>query len=306
MPAPKQRYNLLRKRLKQFTRMLHGLDKGDVRALHRTRVASRRLREVLPILQLDAEVARKLGRRLRNVTKRLGAVRNFDVLLLLIDELHESGRHDERSLNRLAAVVSEERSEGRERRLARLPTAELHRVADKLDKVARQLKATEHSASARGRTSARSWRWAVEALVVRRAAGLATAVHEAGAVYLPGRLHVVRIALKKLRYAVELLVEIDPAPAARISDLRTLKHGQDVLGRLHDVQLLMDRVRQLQASLTPPDIAVWGELDALVASLENACRRLHARYMRERSALLAICDRVGARRSAPAARRRAG
>ena len=88
--------------------------------------------------------------------------------------------------------------------------------------------------------------------------------------------------------------------------LRTLKRGQDVLGRLHDVQMLIDRVRQLQASLTPPDIAVWRELDALVTSLEDDCRRLHARYMRARLALLAICDRVGVRPAAPAVRQRAG
>ena len=312
MPAPKQRYNLLRKRLEQFTRRLHGLDKGDMRALHRTRVASRRLREVLPILQLDAEVTRKLSRRLRNVTRRLGTIRNLDVLRLLIDELHESGRHDEGSLKRLAAIVSEERTEGRERLPAKLPTAELHRIADKLDKIARQLKTLERSSSARGRTSVRSWRWAVEARLARRTAGLATAIHEAGTVYLPERLHAVRVTLKKLRYAVELSEEISGAPAARelekktTSNLRTLKAGQDVLGRLHDLQVLIDRVRQFQASLTPPDLAVWRELDVLVTSLENDCRRLHARYMRERSALLAVCDRVGARPSVPAVRRRTG
>ena len=88
-------------------------------------------------------------------------------------------------------------------------------------------------------------------------------------------------------------------------ELRTLKRGQDLLGRLHDVQVLIDRVRQLQAALTPPDIAVWCELDALVPSLEDECRRLHARYMRGRAALLAICDRDAARPAA-AVRRRAG
>ena len=50
--------------------MLHGVEGGDVRALHRTRVASRRLREVLPVLQLDPDMAHKLGRRLRKITQR--------------------------------------------------------------------------------------------------------------------------------------------------------------------------------------------------------------------------------------------
>jgi hypothetical protein len=89
-----RRYDLLNPRLERFTRMLHGLVDGDVRALHRTRVASRRLREILPVLELDPDVARRLGRRLRKVTERLGVVRELDVLSSLIEELHESGRHD--------------------------------------------------------------------------------------------------------------------------------------------------------------------------------------------------------------------
>ena len=39
-----------------FTRVLTGVEQGDVRALHRARVASRRLRELLPVLQLDHDV----------------------------------------------------------------------------------------------------------------------------------------------------------------------------------------------------------------------------------------------------------
>ena len=87
MPGSPRRYDLLRTRLDRFTRMLHGVERGDVRAIHRTRVATRRLREVLPILQLDATLARKLGRRLKRVTERLGAVRELDVLMLHIDEI---------------------------------------------------------------------------------------------------------------------------------------------------------------------------------------------------------------------------
>src|SRR5205085_9330926 len=114
----------------------------------------------------------------------------------------------------------------------------------------------------------------------------------AGAVYIPERLHSVRIALKKLRYALELSNDVS---AVRDEvDLRTLKRGQDLLGRMHDLQVLIDRVRQVQASLTPPNVAVWRELDALVGSFEDDCRRLHARYMRLRGDLAAIAARLGA------------
>ena len=69
-------------------------------------------------------------------------------------------------------------------------------------------------------------------------------------------------------------------------DLTQLRRAQDILGRLHDLHVLIDRTREAQASLTPPDVNVWRQLDALVASLEDSCRRLHGRYMKDRDALL--------------------
>jgi CHAD domain-containing protein len=293
--ATSQRYELLNARLDRFTRMLHGLSEGDVRALHRTRVASRRLREILPVLELDPEIARRLGRRLRKVTERLGAVRELDVLAALLEELHESGRHDSATLARLAAVIADARGRARDRLFAKLPTGELRRIATKLGKVAGDLH--DHKKSSRG------WRWAVEARLTLRATVLRQAMLEAGAIYLPERLHAVRIALKKLRYALEVAVEATGAPSA--NDLRTLKRGQDLLGRLHDFQILIDRARQMQASADPPDVRLWRNLDVLTTTLENDCRRLHARFMRQQAAVRAVCDRVNRLKIATSTRRAA-
>jgi CHAD domain-containing protein len=294
MPAS-QRYDLLHKRLERFTRMLHGLDEGDVRALHRTRVASRRLREILPVLELDPDVARHLGRRLRKVTGRLGVVRELDVLTLLIEELHDSGKHDAATLARIAAAIAEARARARDRLFAKLPTGELRRIATKLGKVAGDLRDRKRPS--------RGWRWAVEARLTHRATVLRDAILEAGALYLPERLHAVRIALKKLRYALEVAVEATGAPSA--NDLRTLKRGQDILGRLHDLQILIDRVRQIQASVDPPDVTLWRNIDVLTMALENDCRRLHARFMRHQAAVRGVCDRVNRLKVTTSSRRAA-
>jgi hypothetical protein len=45
----------------------------------------------------------------------------------------------------------------------------------------------------------------------------------------------------------------------------------------------------------PPNLTVWRELDALLLSLDDDCRRLHARYMRARDVLLALTDTLNAR-----------
>src|SRR5262252_1561549 len=128
MSESRRRADLLQKRLEQFTRLLHELQQGDVRALHRTRVASRRLREILPVLQLKHDVAVRLGRRLKHVTAELGRVRELDVLLAVIAELRESGRHDTLALRRVATELSAEQAETRQRLESRLPIGELRRL----------------------------------------------------------------------------------------------------------------------------------------------------------------------------------
>jgi CHAD domain-containing protein len=306
---PTRESELLRKRLDSFTRPLAAAEQGDIGALHRVRVASRRLRELLPLLPLDRDASKKINRRLRKVTKRLGTVRELDVLLLLIEELHESRRFHGEALSRVAVAVSKERDDAREHLFKRLPIDNMRRIARKLGRAVDHLDASRRKSRsrakdakdpgpahdrghARGTDDARTARWSVEVRLARRAARLTTAIVDAGAVYLPGRLHDVRIALKKMRYVVELANEIAAQPTT--AELRSLKRGQDILGRVHDVQVLIDRVRQVQASLTPPTIAVWRALDTLVTALDDDCRRLHARYMHLRPVLEVVASRLGA------------
>src|SRR5882757_5148305 len=154
MPVSTTRSELLKKRVDQFKRVLHAVEEGDVRALHQARVTSRRMRELLPMLQLERAQARKLGRRLRKVTSRLGTVRELDVLLLLIDELHVSGRPGSAGLGRVGVRVSKRRDEARKRLAAHLPVTEMGRLARKLDRIIGQLRDAEGSSS---KAAARNW-----------------------------------------------------------------------------------------------------------------------------------------------------
>jgi CHAD domain-containing protein len=295
------RNELLQNRLARLRRGLHGVEDGSVSAIHRTRIASRRLREVLPVLRLDSGVATKLNRRLRKVTRRLGDARELDVLILLIDELAESRRHSPRALKLIKEDVLIARARTGAELTAKDTATALRRLARKLGKTLEQLEGGEQTAA-----EARAVRSAIDARVAQRADALKSAIAHAGGVYLPERLHAVRISLKKLRYGLELRAEASREPDS--SDLIGLKRGQALLGRMHDLQVLINRVRWVQGALTPPDVIVWRELDALVTSLEKSCRRLHARYMRERPGLLALCDRYKTRAAArrSVATRRAG
>ncbi len=269
--------------------MLQGVSSGDVRAVHRARVATRRLRELLPVVPGAGEVPSKLERRLRVVTRQLGPLRELDVSALIVAELAAGHAAHAAAFDALAADIERDRAAARRTVAARRATVERARVARRLGELANDL--AEHAPLDPKGVAARRWGWAVHARCVGRAERLKRAMATAGAVYLPERLHGVRIALKKLRYALELLVEIDGADKA---DLQALKARQDVLGRMHDLQMLMERARRLQASHDP--VSTGGPaLAAVVDLLEDECRRLHAQYVGDRQALAALATRLGGR-----------
>jgi len=282
-----------RERLDAFGLELDRVDAGDVEALHRTRVASRRLRELLPLMALDHEVTRTLGGRLRKVTRLLGAVRELDVLLLLVGELADDRRFSAEALRPIGAAAAKARVSARARLAARFPAAKLKRLAHELERASKGLKSG----------AGRAWVWALEARLVHRAARVQEAIEAAGTVYAPEPLHRVRIAVKKLRYTAELAGDATHRHVA--ADLAGLKTAQDLLGRLHDLGVLLLRAREAQALLFPPDLVAWRDLSSLVDVLEDDCRRLHARYMRHRTGLMAIAHRMAAGPQAQPVGRRA-
>jgi CHAD domain-containing protein len=154
-------YGPFRKRLDAFAHEVSGVEQGNVEALHRTRVASRRLRELLPLLGMDRDTSQKLNRRLRRVTKQLGIVRELDVLILLIEEFRRNSRYPPVALKNVSLAVGDVRNTARERLTAKLPPAKLQRLAARLGRAARPFESDDatarrpepHPISLRGRSS---------------------------------------------------------------------------------------------------------------------------------------------------------
>lgn len=275
---------IIRQRVAALSRTLPGAKKGDVHAVHQARVATRRIREALPVVA-RGRTGKSLKKSVRKLTRVLGPVRELDVALMNLDQLHAAGDVSDAARARLRQLIVEER----QRLAAAMVRHVSHYNVAKLQKKALEAAGRRPSADGAGdpRRVAAALRRAA-----RRAEGLRAAMENAAGIYLPDRLHQVRIAVKKLRYALEIAQDLSGSRAtARIN---TLKRVQDLLGRMHDLEMLIARTRAIQSRAGAPSLQLSADLDRLVRRLETECRRLHVRYMNERKALRAICDHVTA------------
>jgi len=258
----------LNEQVRRFARALGQARRGGAIGVHRSRVASRRIREILPLLDQP-----RLAQQVRRVAAALGAVRELDVTRTLLVTVAARYRWD-------ADVVADVRARLDDDR------ADRHRhVLDELDRArSRALLRALRRAGVGATPEGPALESAVRAGVQRRAANLAVRLRELGMLYVPDRLHEVRIAAKKLRYSLETWRDVHRAPVAR--DIRTLTNLQALLGDLHDLQVLQAHLGEA------PRGARKAEVQRMLADLERECRTLHARVITRSPAWLRLAERV--------------
>ena len=300
---------LIRQRLRTLDRALPAAQQGNPAAIHQARVATRRLREALPLVA-SGPAGRKLQRRVRGLTRALGPVRELDVALQMLDEFEGAGDISVAASECLRRAIGDERQRLLEEMIPAVERSDPEKLSRKAIAAAR----ARDEQSVSPRTRAPNAAAAAERRAARRAERLRAAMANAAGMYLPDRLHEVRIAVKKLRYALEIVSAPGPrrttgtarsaSPRARAAAaaLRTLKRAQVLLGRMHDLEVLITRTRAVQGSSRAPDLRLSGDLDGFVRRLEMECRQLHAQYIALRPALLEVCtDAAKVRRRSPAA-----
>ncbi|MGE3842900.1 MAG: CHAD domain-containing protein [Vicinamibacterales bacterium] len=268
---------LLARQIEALEAQLSEAVQGSVKGIHQARVASRRLREVLPIVGPPAgkRHLQEAERRIRDLTRLLGPVRELDVSLELLAELKVTPAAAA-AFPPLRALVAAERQHRRRRLTAtldgKLARATLRSVRAVLERIAT--------------TSDSSWRDRATERARTRAATFITTMYAVGALFDSARLHAVRIAAKKLRYAVELVDDAGLFHTGKALDV--LKRTQEQLGRLHDLQVVLVFARAPELAAGPRR----NELAALREQLERECHVEHGRYLRRRKRLLAVADRI--------------
>lgn len=279
-----------RKRLIALSEVWPDFVDGRTEGLHKTRVATRRIREALPIVGASAPAAKvkRLDRKMRELTRYLGPIRELDVELGLLDAQAKSDRVSARAIEMVRREVASRRQALRVELAEHVPVTDLKKLIRTLERIGAQKGANEHAKGKHARQYEMAWRGALSARLLRRAKSLAASLDEAGPLYAPERIHGVRISTKKLRYALEIAHEAGDARAGVL--VKVLKKHQERLGRLHDLQALLKRVRAVEAS--PSVGARVNDLTAFADVLERACRRVHAEFVEHRDDLIGCVKEV--------------
>jgi len=255
--------------------------RGDASAAHRARVATRRIRETLALVDVvDGRAAKDVRRVIRRLRRALGLVREIDVAIAVFDE--EAGRSGWPSST--VKYVRERLQHDRERRrhdllhrLAHIDAADLFTKLHRLGAAARSVSRREEASI-------------LSAQVARRAREFAAGIRGVGPLYRPEAMHDVRIAAKKLRYSLEIVRALNDPSASR--DITALRQWQTRLGRLNDVHSLQTYLAGVAATAAPD--ATRRAIESMEHALDRECRGLHAAFLRGAPRLLLLADRVRA------------
>ncbi len=247
------------------------LESDDPEAVHAARVASRRLRAAM---DSAAEVYpkpwyRALHESAKSITRNLGQVRDRDVLLAKLAGDQEQAAEAERAgIDRLIERVQAERDEARSAMRETLSRGRVRRIRKESRgrfSDGRNRKAHRNAVSNQpGGGLPKRARKQIE----RRTAdllGYESIIPKADAVE---ELHDARIAVKRLRYTVELFEDQIGNDGVRIT--QETKELQDALGHLHDLDV---HIQLVDSELDRQREATEGVDPDLIPSLETIRKR---------------------------------
>ena len=213
-------------------------DPLDTEALHDFRVGLRRLRSCTRAYrtELQGSVSKRMRRRLRKLTLATNAGRDAEVHLGWLR--HQAGQIGPEHIEGLAWLIG--RLEGRRFETLDAVNADVSRRFVKLAARFRPRLGILRIEVRRGAGSARpSFRQVISDLVRHHSAQLGENLKAVLTQENMQEAHRVRIAAKRLRYLLEPLVRRAAGTKSLITQLKGL---QDVLGQLHDLQVMSEEI----------------------------------------------------------------
>ncbi|MCC6614196.1 MAG: CHAD domain-containing protein [Anaerolineae bacterium] len=255
--------------LRDFIRMLEHEDGSktgdDIEDVHDMRVATRRMRSALRLLEpyYKSKTVRTFRAQLKKTADALGAVRDLDVMIANLTTYQQANGVP---LEATIALLDDRRLEERADLVRILNKDSYRRFVNKFAEFA-----TTPGAGARSidqDSLAPSQLRHLLPTQVYEHLGAVRAYDGAIAEGDPETLHALRIEFKRLRYLVHFFSEI---MGASVDDfLAELKAIQDHLGAMQDIQVATDRLEDLLPDLDDDDAdSLRTYLDALNTELET-------------------------------------
>lgn len=205
----------------------------DTEAVHRLRVATRRLRAVLRAAAplLERESSERLRGELGWLADVLGPLRDLDVLeAYLRTEIGSLDPIDEAAAGELVERIAGEREAARSAMLVELSSNRYFDLLGVLDNITATLSVVSGGPS-------------LETIAGREFAKLRKTILRAGSTPSDEQLHRVRIRGKRARYAAELAEPLVGKRARRF--VQEAKRFQDVVGEHQDAVVAEERIRTL-------------------------------------------------------------
>lgn len=251
----------------------------DPEAVRTIRVATRRLRAFFELFghRLPPKTARRLTRRLRRITRALGEPRDCDALAAAL-RARARGTNDPRqqaAFEHVWALVDERRR--RSARRARKALAEVDRgelwaqIEQAVDRLVAVLCAEDADVAA---ILAGDLHRRLDAAFAKAPLPLPP---DAG----PEAVHQLRVQVKRLRYAIDL---VRPALSRPKELTEPLRAAQRAIGRLRELEELHDWLRARKEELQSR------ELDVLAEGLQGAIERLAQERVEAAQAVGATLD----------------
>jgi len=250
--------------------------------VHRLRVASRRLRSVLPLLapSLSRPTCARWRKQLRRVTRVLGAVRDTDVQMACVQQfLHDSASTAERAGVERLLLRLEQRRQALQgpvvKALERFTTRQFaEEMEERLTQVASQ--SESYGVDVPGR---RVYRQTRKGILKRL---------NAFAVYAPyvvqpacvKELHAMRIAAKRLRYIMQALAPLYPDELAE--PIQAARLCQTRLGDIHDCDVWIATLPRFLEEEQARTLAYFGNTTPF-EPLRSGILALHHNRQRQRA-----------------------
>jgi CHAD domain-containing protein len=219
----------------------------DRECVHRMRVASRRLRSVLPLFgpSLLRQTCARWRKQLRRVTRALGAARDTDVQMACVQQfLHDSASPEEHAgVERLLLRLEQRRQAQQGAVVKALERFAARQLGEEMEERLKQVvsQSESYGVDVPGR---RVYRQTRKGILKRLNA------FEAYAPYVPQpecvkELHAMRIAAKRLRYIMQALAPLYPDELAE--PIQAARLCQSRLGAIHDCDVWIDTLPRTRA-----------------------------------------------------------